>query len=81
MIKLIIMDLNDTFLHSQGGYALDIFAKIRENIMSHRVHYATCTAKQCERVEELSGQFSKGIWSPAEQRPVRLYEGIKTRLD
>lgn len=27
-----------------------------------RVHFAACTGKQCERVEELFGEHSKDMW-------------------
>nr|WP_279114144.1 HAD family hydrolase [Enterobacter soli] len=62
MIKLIITDLDGTFLNSQGDYDRDLFAKTWANMVSHGVHFAACTGKQCERVEELFGELSKDIW-------------------
>ncbi|MBK0000680.1 HAD-IIB family hydrolase [Erwinia sp. S38] len=62
MIKLIITDLDGTFLNSQGDYDRALFARTWQKMSSLGVHFAACTGKQCERVEELFGEFSKDIW-------------------
>ena len=62
MIKLIITDLDGTFLNSQGDYDRDLFARTWAMMASQGVHFAACTGKQCERVEELFGEYSQDIW-------------------
>jgi len=62
MIKLVITDLDGTFLNSKGGYDAQSFEKIWTMLKEKGVHFAACTGKQCERVEELFGNYSKDIW-------------------
>jgi len=62
MIKLIITDLDGTFLNSQGDYNRESFADIYALMAKQDVHFAACTGKQCQRVEELFGEYSKNIW-------------------
>ncbi len=62
MIKLIITDLDGTFLNSQGDYDRERFASVRALMAEKKVHFAACTGKQCERVEELFGEYSKDLW-------------------
>ncbi len=62
MIKLIITDMDGTFLNSQGDYNRALFETVIANINEHGVHFAACTGKQVERVEELFGEQSKGFW-------------------
>lgn len=62
MIKLIITDLDGTFLNSHGDYDRELFATVRALMSEKGVHFAACTGKQCERVEELFGEFSKDLW-------------------
>lgn len=63
MIKLIITDLDGTFLNSQGDYDRASFAEVSALMAEKGVHFAACTGKQCDRVEELFGeQFSHNLW-------------------
>lgn len=62
MIKLIITDLDGTFLNSQGDYDRASFADVKALMSAKGVHFAACTGKQCERVEELFGHFSEDVW-------------------
>ncbi|MEC5317720.1 HAD family hydrolase [Brenneria populi subsp. brevivirga] len=62
MIKLIITDLDGTFLNSHGEFDQNSFARTRQLMAEKGVHFAACTGKQCERVEELFGEYSKDIW-------------------
>lgn len=62
MIKLIISDLDGTFLNNQGDYDRELFAKTYQLMATQGVHFAACTGKQCDRVEELFGDYSKHIW-------------------
>lgn len=62
MIKLIITDLDGSFLNSKGDYDRQLFAQIYDLMTEQGVHFATCTGKQCERVEELFGKYIEKIW-------------------
>ncbi|MCS3430486.1 Cof-type HAD-IIB family hydrolase [Klebsiella sp. BIGb0407] len=62
MIKLIITDLDGTFLNSQGDYDRALFAEVSAIMAKKGVQFAACTGKQCERVEELFGDFSENLW-------------------
>lgn len=62
MIKLIITDLDGSFLNNQGDYDRQLFAQVYELMLKQGVHFAACTGKQCDRVEELFGQYSEKIW-------------------
>ncbi len=62
MIKLIITDLDGTFLNSQGDYDRELFANVRLLMAEKKVQFAACTGKQCERVEEIFGEFSRDMW-------------------
>lgn len=62
MIKLIISDLDGTFLNSEGDYDRQLYAEVRQLMQQKGVHFAACTGKQCERVEELFGDNSRDIW-------------------
>lgn len=62
MIKLIISDLDGTFLNNQGDYDRELFAEVRQLMQQKGVQFAACTGKQCERVEELFGENSADLW-------------------
>lgn len=63
MIKLIITDLDGTFLNSQGGFDKPLYDKVKLLMDEKNIHFAPCTGKQCERVEELFGEEdAKKLW-------------------
>ncbi|MGP8307676.1 HAD family hydrolase [Vibrio sp. YIC-376] len=62
MIKLIITDMDGTFLNSQGDYNREMFKEVVNRMQEHGVKFAPCTGKQVERVEELFGEQSKDFW-------------------
>ncbi|MBB6020280.1 Cof subfamily protein (haloacid dehalogenase superfamily) [Paenibacillus sp. JGP012] len=62
MIKLVVTDLDGTFLNSQGSFDMQLFKEVHE-VMKHKgVTFVACTGKQCERVEKLFGEHGKGVW-------------------
>lgn len=75
MIKLIITDLDGTFLNSQGDYDRELFAKVGMLMAEKGVHFAACTGKQCERVEELFGEFSRDLWIVGDSATRIKYNG------
>lgn len=62
MIKLIITDLDGTFLNRDGDYNRARFPQIKRLMQQQGVAFALCTGKQCERVEELFGEQVRDFW-------------------
>ena len=62
MIKLIVTDMDGTFLNSKGDFNRELFQKVVKVMQEHDVHFAPCTGKQVGRVEELFGEQSKDFW-------------------
>lgn len=62
MIKLIITDMDGTFLNRQGDYNRELFRTVVDTMREHQVHFAPCTGKQVGRVEELLGEHSQNFW-------------------
>lgn len=62
MIKLIITDMDGTFLNHCGDYNRPLFEETRQRMREQNVHFALCTGKQVERVEELLGAQSDDFW-------------------
>lgn len=75
MIKLVITDLDGTFLNSQGDYDRALFAEVRQLMADKNVQFAACTGKQCERVEELFGELSEDIWIVGDSATRIKYNG------
>ena len=59
MIKLIVTDMDGTFLNSKGDYNRELFQDVVTLMKEKGVRFAPCTGKQCERVEELLGDHAK----------------------
>lgn len=62
MIKLIITDMDGTFLNSRGDYNRALFAEVVAAMAQQGIHFAPCTGKQVDRVEELLGAQSANFW-------------------
>lgn len=75
MIKLIISDLDGTFLNEHGDYDRELFARVYQKMVQHDVHFVACTGKQCERVEELFGDYSNKIWIVGDSATAIKYNG------
>lgn len=75
MIKLIITDMDGTFLNSQGDYNREMFKEIKQLMADKNVHFAICTGKQCERVEQLLGEDSENFWIMGDSASRIKYQG------
>lgn len=62
MIKLIVTDMDRTFLNSQGTFDQDLFQQAQAMMHQQGISFAPCTGKQCERVEELFGTQAHDMW-------------------
>lgn len=62
MMKLVITDLDGTFLNSEGSFNHERFRAVKRELDANGITFAACTGKQCERVEELFGEDGHDIW-------------------
>ncbi|WP_265456409.1 HAD-IIB family hydrolase [Enterococcus sp. HY326] len=63
MIKLVISDLDGTFLNSQSLFDKDYFRRVNNMMKEQGIAFSACTGKQCERVEKLFGEeFANDLW-------------------
>ncbi|MFM9277585.1 Cof-type HAD-IIB family hydrolase [Paenibacillus jiagnxiensis] len=62
MIKLIVTDLDGTFLNNKGSFDTELFEQVYAEMQKQNIAFAACTGKQCERVEKLFAEHGKGIW-------------------
>ncbi len=62
MIKLILTDLDGTFLNSKGDYNKEDFSNILSELTKKNIAFGAVTGKQTERVEELFGDLADKIW-------------------
>ncbi|MGY3856713.1 HAD family hydrolase [Aeromonas intestinalis] len=54
--------MDGTFLNSQGDYNRALFRDVVTAMARQGVHFAPCTGKQVDRVEELLGEESANFW-------------------
>lgn len=63
MIKLILSDMDGTFLNRQGDFNRKLFLEMQQLLKDTDVIFAPCTGKQCERIEEVFGEeAAKDFW-------------------
>ncbi|AZK47542.1 Cof-type HAD-IIB family hydrolase [Paenibacillus lentus] len=62
MIKLVVTDLDGTFLNNQGSFDIELFNQVYKEMQKKGITFVACTGKQCERVEKLFGEHGKGMW-------------------
>ncbi|EHS56725.1 HAD-IIB family hydrolase [Paenibacillus sp. Aloe-11] len=62
MLKLVVTDLDGTFLNNKGLFDIDLFNQVYDEMQKKDVAFVACTGKQCERVEKLFGEHGKGVW-------------------
>ncbi|WP_010094699.1 HAD family hydrolase [Ornithinibacillus scapharcae] len=62
MIKLVLSDMDGTFLNNHGDYNRELFQEVKQLMQDKNVVFAPVTGKQCERVEELFGDDAADFW-------------------
>ncbi|MGN1401357.1 MAG: HAD family hydrolase [Bacillus sp. (in: firmicutes)] len=62
MIKLVLTDMDGTFLNNSGDFNRELYKNVRKLMKEKGVHFAPVTGKQCERIEELFGEHSEDLW-------------------
>lgn len=62
MIKLVLTDMDGTFLNNSGDFNRELYKDVKNIMKDKGVVFAPVTGKQCERVEELFGGDSEDLW-------------------
>ncbi|CQR55655.1 HAD-IIB family hydrolase [Paenibacillus riograndensis] len=62
MIKLVLTDMDGTFLNSNGDFNRELYQDVKKIMQKQGVIFAPVTGKQCERVEELFGDDANDLW-------------------
>ena len=75
LLKLILTDLDGTFLNSQGAYNRDYFLKLWPKLKEKQIAFGVCTGKSSARVEALFPEISDEIWILADSATRIKYQG------
>lgn len=62
MIKMIVSDMDGTFLNNKSEYDRPLFAKLKKIMDARGILFVPCTGKQCERVEILFEGHLEDLW-------------------
>ncbi len=62
MIKLVLTDMDGTFLNNSGDFNKELYKDVKKLMGEKGVIFAPVTGKQCERVEELFGEDAEDLW-------------------
>ncbi|MDR4947838.1 HAD family hydrolase [Neobacillus cucumis] len=62
MIKLVLTDMDGTFLNNSGDFNRELYKDVKKIMKEKGVVFAPVTGKQCERVEELFGDDAEDLW-------------------
>ncbi|MFK3937483.1 HAD-IIB family hydrolase [Alkalihalobacillus sp. NPDC078783] len=62
MIKLVVTDLDGTFLNNHHTFNKEYFVKVHDQLKQKGILFVACTGKQCERVEALFEGIGEDIW-------------------
>lgn len=61
MIKLILTDMDGTFLDSNSNFNRTFFQEIQTLMKQHDIQFAPVSGKQCERIEDLFLEDADGM--------------------
>ncbi|WP_338449407.1 HAD-IIB family hydrolase [Niallia oryzisoli] len=62
MIKLVLTDMDGTFLNSKGDFNRELYKDVKTLMKEKDVVFAPVTGKQCERIEVLFGEDADDLW-------------------
>ncbi|MGG3944222.1 HAD family hydrolase [Peribacillus psychrosaccharolyticus] len=62
MIKLVLSDMDGTFLNNSGDFNRELYQNVKKIMKQKGVIFAPVTGKQCERVEEIFGEDADDLW-------------------
>lgn len=75
MIKLVLTDMDGTFLNNQGDFNRELYKDVKKIMKEKGVVFAPVTSKQCERVEELFGEDTEDLWISGDSATRNKYNG------
>ena len=56
-IKLVVTDMDGTFLDDSSTFDKQGFQELKNGLAAQRIRFVFCTGKQCERVENIVGNW------------------------
>jgi hydroxymethylpyrimidine pyrophosphatase-like HAD family hydrolase len=62
MIKLVLTDMDGTFLNNNGDFNRELYQDVKKMMKEKGVVFAPVTGKLCERLEELFGEDAHDLW-------------------
>lgn len=62
MIKLVLTDMDGTFLNNSGDFNRELYKDVKKVMREKGVIFAPVSGKQCECVEELFGEDADDLW-------------------
>lgn len=74
-IKLIVMDMDGTFLTDDSQFNYETFQLLKENCANQDIRFVFCTGKQCERVETIVGDLATNTFIVGDSATRIKYNG------
>ncbi|WP_239738088.1 MULTISPECIES: HAD family hydrolase [unclassified Mammaliicoccus] len=74
-IKLVVTDMDGTFLDNNSDFNREAFKALKENLVSKDIRFVFCTGKQCERVENIVGDLSNDTFIIGDSATCIKYNG------
>ncbi|MFU0761785.1 Cof-type HAD-IIB family hydrolase [Staphylococcus pasteuri] len=62
MFKLVVTDMDGTFLNSEGSFNREKFQQLSTQLKDKGIRFAFCTGKQNERVDAIVGDLTKDLF-------------------
>ena len=74
-IKLIVTDMDGTFLNSNSQFNSESFQLLKEHCAQAHIRFVFCTGKQCERVENIVGDLAQDTFIVGDSATRIKYNG------
>ena len=74
-IKLIVVDMDGTFLNDDSQFNSETFQLLKENCADQDIRFVFCTGKQCERVENIVGDLATNTFIVGDSATRIKYNG------
>lgn len=75
-IKLIVTDMDGTFLNSNSQFNSESFQLLKEHCAQAHIRFVFCTGKQCERVENIVGDLAQDTFIVGDSATRTKYNGL-----
>ena len=74
-IKLIVVDMDGTFLNDDSQFNSETLQLLKENCADQDIRFVFCTGKQCERVENIVGDLATNTFIVGDSATRIKYNG------